>query len=76
MREGCGRDDDCIGCCSVGRVAVGSNAASSLLTVPPGADEEEEGRAGMLNLGMPGLRGFFGGISDMMLVVYKGASPA
>lgn len=33
----------------------------------PGTSLLDEGRSGMLNLGMPGLRGFFGGIIDAMV---------
>lgn len=46
-----------------------SKEASSRCAEPPGAEEEEEGLAGMVSLGMPGLRGFFGGMSDAMIAL-------
>lgn len=48
---------------------VASNGGSFRLTVPPEAEEEDEGRAGMVSFGMPGLRGFLGGMSEAMFAV-------
>lgn len=48
---------------------MASKGASSRCSDPPGAEHDEVGLAGMVSLGMPGLRGFFGGMSDAMMSV-------